>query len=240
VRRQTPVLQIVGLLFWLLATQGCTGPDLEKVARKQSTQSPKEASEGLRFAISEDPRSLEPGLSLLLQDSVIALNLHVGLFKYDRDSVLQPYLVREWSLSSDRLTYTFVLHDDWRWHNGRLISAADIKRDWERYLNPKLAAWGANYLSTIAGSPEMLRGTASGLQGVEVVNANTLKVTLMRPDPLFLLRLGPHLHGPHRLKHSLKANQSGKTTRRAPVLSSLFNGSSTLGLFSSRTLGSGD
>lgn len=144
----------------------------------------------LRFAIGEDPRSLEPGLSILLQDSLIALNLHVGLFAYDKDSVLRPYLVQDRKLSDDRLIWTFILHKNWTWHNGRVITAGDIKQGWERYLDPRLSAWGASYLTSISGAREMLAGSAFSLRGVETPDEHTLKVRLTRPDPLFPLRLG--------------------------------------------------
>ena len=172
----------VGLVLSLLILQGCSAPHGASDRMSSST--------ALRFAISEDPRSMEPGLSVLMQDSQIALNLHVGLFTYDRYSALKPYLVREWSLSDDHLTYTFVLHDGWKWHNGRGVTAGDFKEGWERYLNPKLGAWGASYLNSIVGAQEMLSGTVATLKGVEAPAPNTMKVTLTHPDPLFLLRLG--------------------------------------------------
>lgn len=170
---------LVGLMLLLPMSEGCSG-------RRTGT----DPSNVLRFAINDDPRSMEPGLSPLLSDSIIALNLHVGLFKYDRDSILRPYLVREWGLSDNRLTYTFALHDNWKWHDGRAITAMDFKTGWERYLDPKLGAWGASYLTSIAGAHEMLNGGSTELKGVEAPDARTLRVTLAYPDPLFLLRLG--------------------------------------------------
>jgi ABC-type oligopeptide transport system substrate-binding subunit len=101
-------VEMAGLVVVLFAMQGCTGP------KAGTSASQNLAAKVLRFPISEDPRSMEPGLSVLLQDSMIALNLHVGLFKYDRDSALKPYLVRDWSLSDDRLTFTFNLQDGWK------------------------------------------------------------------------------------------------------------------------------
>lgn len=174
-----------GLSFLIVGTQCCRGP-----RSGGPTAVTLAADQVVHFAVEDDPRSMEPGLSVLMQDSVLALDLHVGLFRYDAASVLKPYLVSSWQLSNDRLTFTFILHDDWKWHNGRVITAGDIKKGWERYLNPRVGAWGANYLSTVAGAQEMLHGAATSLSGVEVVDRRTLKVTLAHPDPLFLLRLG--------------------------------------------------
>jgi oligopeptide transport system substrate-binding protein len=183
-RHATLLIGLIGFAL-LFSVEGCRGPTFG-----MSASGGVAADQVVHFAVEEDPRSMEPGFSVLLQDSVIALNLHVGLFRYDRDSALKPYLVRDWALSDDHMTFTFILHDDWKWHNGRVITADDIRKGWERYLNPKLGAWGANYLAGIAGAQEMLHGAATTLKGVKVVDSRTLKVTLARPDPLFLMRLG--------------------------------------------------
>jgi len=173
------------LYILLIGIQGCRGSSSGEPNTVNLT-----ANNAVRFAIEDDPRSLEPGLSVLMQDSVLALDLHVGLFRYDAASVLNPYLVNSWQLSNDHRTFTFVLHDDWKWHNGRIITAYDVKKGWERYLNPRVGAWGATYIGTISGAQEMIHGVATSLRGVEVVDSHTLKVTLAHPDPLFLLRLG--------------------------------------------------
>lgn len=172
------------LAFLFPGVWGC------KSGGKKDGVAPASSLKVMRVPIDEEPRSIEPGMSIMLQDYLIALNLHVGLFRYDSKSTLNPYLVRDWSLSPDRLTYTFLLHDNFKWHNGQPVTAADFKAGWERHLDPKLNAWGANYLSDIAGAREMLDGKATTLAGVEAVDAHTLKVKLIHPDPRFIAQLG--------------------------------------------------
>jgi oligopeptide transport system substrate-binding protein len=176
-------------LVGLVARRACDGPPEAPAARVRSP-STGGAKPSIRFAISADPRSLEPGLSVMLQDSIIARNLHLGLFAYDAESVLQPYVVTRWSVSDDQLVYTFTLDLKRRWHNGRAIAAADFKEGWERYLSPSIGAWGSEYLTSIAGARAMLDGAATHLRGVDASRPDTLVVQLERPDPDFVLRLG--------------------------------------------------
>lgn len=176
------------ILAFMVSNQGCSTPPVATEPVATATAVPQEPSV-LRFAIAEDPRSLEPGLTVMILDSQIALNLHAGLFAYDVDSRLVPYLVETWDVSDDSTVYTFHLRDDARWHNGRSVSADDFKKGWERTLDPALSGWGAGYLQSIAGAKEIINGKATDLRGVEVIDSNTLKVTLVQPDPVFLLRL---------------------------------------------------
>lgn len=153
------------------------------------TPKPKEPTV-LRVPIASDPKSLEPGLVLELLSGWIAQNLHAGLLTYDENTKIKPYLAERWEMSGDGLTYTFYLRKDAKWHNGRPIVAADIKKGWERYLDPNVAAQaGADYLGNIKGAQDILDGKTKELAGVEAVDDYTLKVTLEKPDSGFLLKL---------------------------------------------------
>lgn len=90
-------------------------------------------------------------------------------------------------VSSDGLELTFTLKPDVTFHNGRVIEAADFKYAWERVIKPGLrGAWPKYYFSSIEGYEDLRTGKASELEGVEVLNATTLRVTLQQPDFMFL------------------------------------------------------
>lgn len=144
----------------------------------------------LRFPITSDPASLEPGLVKELVSGQLALNLHAGLFTYDIDTNVVPYLVSDYSVSDDGLVYTFTLRDDALWHNGRSIVAEDFKLGWERYLDASLGAQSAGEpWEVVVGGAELYAGEADELSGVEVIDDLTLQVTLTRPSLSFLQSL---------------------------------------------------
>ena len=144
----------------------------------------------LRYPITSDPATLEPGLVKELFSAEIALNLHVGLFTYDQDTEVVPYLVDTYTVSDDGLTYTFRLRDDAVWHNGRPIVASDFKVGWERYLDPDVGSQtGGDPWRNVVGGPELYAGTASELTGVTVIDDHTLEVTLASPSAAFLQEL---------------------------------------------------
>ena len=144
----------------------------------------------LRYPITSDPASLEPGLVKELYSAEIALSLHAGLFTYNADTDVVPYLVEDYDVSDDGLVYTFRLHDNAVWHNGRPVIAADFKAGWERYLDPAVGAQSAGVpWENVVGGPELFAGEAEELTGVRAVDDHTLEVTLKQPSNTFLQEL---------------------------------------------------
>lgn len=144
----------------------------------------------LRYPISSDPATLEPGLVKELVSGELALNLHAGLFMYDGDTEVVPYLVDTYSVSDDGLVYTLRLRTDAHWHNGRPIVANDFKAGWERYLDPNVGSQtGGDPWRNVVGGPELYAGTATELAGVRAVDDHTLEITLTSPSSSFLQEL---------------------------------------------------
>lgn len=141
----------------------------------------------VRYPITSDPASLEPGLVKELYSAEIALSLHAGLFTYDADTHVVPYMVSDYTVSDDGLVYTFSLHDNIVWHNGRPVVAADFKAGWERYLDANVGAQTAGVpWENVVGGPELFAGEAEELTGVQALDDTTLEVTLSQPSNTFL------------------------------------------------------
>jgi ABC-type transport system substrate-binding protein len=172
-----------------------TAEVIEKEVTAVVTATPEPTAPSVvRFPLGGDPSSLEPALALELYTGWIAENLHASLLKYNEDSELVPHVAERYQVADDGLTYTFYLRQDATFHNGRAIVAEDIKKNWERYLDPNLAAQvGPDYLSAVVGAQEMLDGNATELAGFEIIDDHTFAVTTVQPDPGFLLRLGSPL-----------------------------------------------
>ena len=186
---------IFSLLLLLLVLTACAASQSEPAASQPAAGTEASAAESagpsvIRYPITSDPSSLEPGLVLELFAGQIALDLHAGLFTYDQDTNLTPYIVRDWDVSDDGIVYTFNLRDDVLWHNGRAVVANDFKVGWERYLNPEVGAQsGGEPFSGIVGAEAFAAGEADELTGVEAVDDHTLRVTLTEEDPYFLQNL---------------------------------------------------
>jgi len=71
-----------------------------------------------------------PGLMLgLIQNGptqMVAGNIYEGLLRYDTGLEAMPQLAKSWEISEDGLVYTFHLHDNVKWHDGKPFTAADV------------------------------------------------------------------------------------------------------------------
>jgi len=145
----------------------------------------------LRFPISRDPRTLEPGLFLELITGYIAKDMHAGLIRYNEKMELVPYIAKEWTISADGLTYTFKLRDDVKFHNGRKVVADDFVYTFTRILNPKVkAAAGPANLAKVKGVKDFIDGKVTSVEGLQAPDATTFKIVMAQPDPALMLRLG--------------------------------------------------
>src|SRR6478609_4670755 len=59
-------------------------------------------------------------------------NVYEGLFKLTDDGKVEPLLATKYTASEDGLTYTFTLRDGVKFHSGKALTSADVKRSIER------------------------------------------------------------------------------------------------------------
>jgi oligopeptide transport system substrate-binding protein len=137
-----------------------------------------------------DPVTLDPAVVADAVSHGYVLQIFNGLVRLDENLETAPDIATNWSVSPDRLTYTFHLRHDVVFQNGRKVTAADFKYSWERACNPATGSSVAGeYLGDIVGVADVLQGRATGITGVTVVDDFTLKVTIDAPKVYFLYKL---------------------------------------------------
>ena len=135
----------------------------------------------------DDVSTLDPAIGYDWQNWSMIKSLFDGLMDYKPGTTeLVSDLAESHTLSDDGLTYTFTLRDGVTFHNGRAMTAEDVKYSLDRVTNPKTQSPGAGFFGSIAGYDEMSSGDAESLSGVTVVDPKTISITLSRPDATFL------------------------------------------------------
>ena len=129
----------------------------------------------LVVGMSQDLPGLDPHPSTSTITYQVLSLVYQGLVDFDRDLKIKPVLAESWTTSADGKQWTFKLRKGVKFHNGRSLTASDVKFSLDRILDPKTAARG--------------RGSLSIVESVQVVDPQTVRVHLTHPSGAFLARV---------------------------------------------------
>ncbi len=103
----------------------------------------------------------------------------------DGNSKIVPSLAESWDISDDGLEYTFHLRQGVKFHNGNDFTAEDVAYTFHRLLTTD-GAVNTEFIDQIEGAEELMNAETATLEGVEVLDDYTVKVTLKEPFAGFL------------------------------------------------------
>lgn len=135
----------------------------------------------------DDVATLDPAIGYDWQNWSMIKSIFDGLMDYVPGTTeLRPGLAESFEVSEDGTVFTFTLRQGVTFHNGREMTAEDVKYSLDRVTNPETQSPGAGFFASIQGFDEIASGAADTLSGVEVVDPQTVRITLSRPDATFL------------------------------------------------------
>jgi len=123
----------------------------------------------LKAAMTTNPATMDSHLSTTTAVRQVAIYINETLVTFDENYAIIPQLADSWDISEDRLTYTFTLRPNQKFHNGEVLDAEDVKASVERYIE---ASQGG--------------GRFGDLQSIDVVDPLTIRFTLDTPSPLLV------------------------------------------------------
>ena len=146
-----------------------------------------QAGGAITITYKDDVATLDPAIGYDWQNWSMIKSLFDGLMDYVPGTTdLRPGLAQSYEMSDDGLTYTFHLRPGVKFHNGREMTADDVKYSLDRVTLPATQSPGAGFFASIKGADAMAGGSATSLEGVTVVDPQTVKIELSRPDATFL------------------------------------------------------
>ncbi len=135
----------------------------------------------------DDVATLDPAIGYDWQNWSMIKSIFDGLMDYVPGTTeLRPGLAESYEISDDGQTFTFHLRPGVKFHNGREMTAEDVKYSLDRVTNPATQSPGAGFFGSIQGYDAMADGSATSLDGVKVIDPATVEITLSRPDATFL------------------------------------------------------
>jgi len=135
----------------------------------------------------DDVSTLDPAIGYDWQNWSMIKSLFDGLMDYKPGTTeLKKDLAEDYTISDDGKTFTFTLRKGVKFHNGREMTAEDVKYSLDRVTNPATQSPGAGFFGSIAGYDAVAAGEADSLSGVTVIDPYTVEIKLSRPDATFL------------------------------------------------------
>jgi peptide/nickel transport system substrate-binding protein len=104
---------------------GDTEPSASQTASAGSGES-SESGSSVTVGIAQDLDSLDPHQSNTAGTREVLFNIYEGLMKASPDGGVVPAVASDYSISDDGLTYTFVLRDGVKFHNGKTVTVDDV------------------------------------------------------------------------------------------------------------------
>lgn len=135
----------------------------------------------------DDVSTLDPAIGYDWQNWSMIKSLFDGLMDYEPGTTkLTKDLAEDYTIADDGKTFTFTLRKGVKFHNGRELTADDVKYSIERVVNPKTQSPGAGFFGSINGFEDASAGKTETLSGITVVDPYTIRFELSRPDATFL------------------------------------------------------
>ncbi len=113
-------------------------------------------------------------------DLEIALGMQDAYIYLLPDGSFAPGLAESWEVSPDGLAYTFKLRPDIVFHDGTPLNAEAAKYNFDRIIDKERNPSGLSY---------SYLGAGVSYQGCEVVDEQTIRHTLSKPNALFMYRM---------------------------------------------------
>ena len=154
-----------------------------------SSSGDSEASGGsIIVAYQNDIATLDPAIGYDWQNWSIIKSLFSRVLDYEPGTTnLVPDLATDMpEISADGKTFNFQLRDDVKFHNGRVVTADDVKYSIERAVNPKTQGPGAGFFASINGFDDAAAGKTTDISGIVVNSPTSITFNLSRPDATFL------------------------------------------------------
>lgn len=142
-----------------------------------------------QISIKSPPVTLDPAKAISESEQIICMNLYDRLLQFDSTGNIVPCLAESYTISSDSLTFIFKLKKNVLFHNGRELTAYDVKFSFERLLDPNIDSPFSWYFKALLGSQAFIEGKSKEVAGLIALDSYSLQISLSEPDAYFLIKL---------------------------------------------------
>ena len=138
-----------------------------------------------------DPLTLDPAQASDSGSAGYIVEIFGGLVTLDQNLKIVPDLAESWDVTNDGKTYTFKIRKNAKFHDGRAVTADDVKYSLDRAakLGQTTSTTAEAYLGDIVGARDVIRGKGDSISGVKVVDANTIQINIDASKAYWLAKM---------------------------------------------------
>ncbi|MEK3737362.1 ABC transporter substrate-binding protein [Paenibacillus sp. FSL R5-0636] len=126
-------------------------------------------------------------------DGNVSLLLYASLVTVDDKGVPTPELAESWDVSDDQLTYTFHLRKDLKFSDGSPLTADDVAFTWTIQYDKSYDGSSQLPSLNVKGGKAYKEGTSPTVEGIKVIDPQTISATLEQPNATALVQLGSNV-----------------------------------------------
>ncbi|MXO80867.1 ABC transporter substrate-binding protein [Paenibacillus sp. OT2-17] len=126
-------------------------------------------------------------------DGNVISQLWTPLVTVDEKGLPLPNLAKSWDISKDNLTYTFHLVPGTKFSDGSPLTAEDVAFTWTLIYDKAYPGDSQIRKLNIKGGKDFTEGKAKQIEGIKVIDAQTISATLEKPNALALPILGDYV-----------------------------------------------
>jgi oligopeptide transport system substrate-binding protein len=159
-----------------------------------SMETPRTSSGTIKVPIAGVITSLDPSLSTTMEQGETLPNIFETLTRDVGGARIVPWLAAEFKVEEGGKRYRFHLREDIRFHDGRRLTARDVRYSFERLLQKPESTARSFYLP-IRGAKALINGEAGDLAGFRIHSAGEFTIELVEPISFFPALLSYHVAG---------------------------------------------
>ncbi|MEJ8546090.1 ABC transporter substrate-binding protein [Brevibacillus borstelensis] len=115
------------------------------------------------------------------------------LLSVAKDASVIPGLAEKWEVSEDGLTYSFYIDKRAKFSDGKPVTAEDVSFAYHVLLDPKYDGRTNLSKAKIKGGEAYKNGNASSIEGVKIIDPQTIQVQVEEANATTLLLLGAEI-----------------------------------------------
>lgn len=177
------------LLALSLGLSACSSG--KNVDNKSVKVEEKKNVEEIVYGITTSPEGrFNPLFSNTQYDTNVNKLVYDSLLKLNADIKVEFSLAKEYKLSEDGKKITFVLKDNLKFHDGKILTSNDVKFTLNSLANPDYEGDLGSYVQSIIGYKDVKEGKEKELSGILIPDEKTIEINFDIPYSPVLINIG--------------------------------------------------